>query len=129
MITGIVTAGAEAVVPITVVDAAGRGHSVRAAVDTGFTGYLTLPLDLIGALDLPWLGREQGILGDGSVGLFDLFTALVVWDGRERLVAVAAAETEPLIGMELLYGYELRVQVIAGGEVQIEPLPREDGAP
>ena len=34
-------------------------------------------------------------------------------------MTVDAAETTPLVGMRLLYGYELRVEVVEGGAVVV----------
>jgi hypothetical protein len=51
---------------------------------------------------LTWLGREQGTLADGSVDLFDVYRATVIWDGQPRLVEVEAADVDALVGMALL---------------------------
>jgi hypothetical protein len=39
------------------------------------------------------------------------------------VVEIDAADTDPLVGMGLLYGYEVRIQAIDGGVVTIEALP------
>jgi clan AA aspartic protease len=122
VITGSVNPFREATIRLDVVGPQGQTHGVEAVVDTGFTGSLTLPSALITALRLPFRRRGRALLGDGSEVLFDVFEATVVWDGQPRRVPVDAAATEPLIGMSLLYGYELRVQVIDGGNVVITPL-------
>jgi hypothetical protein len=46
----------------------------------------------------------------------------VLWNSRPVPVMVECAEVEPLVGMALLHGYELRVQVVDGGDVAIDPL-------
>ena len=46
-----------------------------------------------------------------------------MWDGRPRRIAVDEASTAPLVGMALLDGYELNVQVRNGGSVSIKLLP------
>ena len=53
---------------------------------------------------------------------FDIFEASVLWDGKLRQVAVDEADTEPLVGMRLLQGHELAIQIIPGGTVSIRPL-------
>jgi predicted aspartyl protease len=53
---------------------------------------------------------------------FDLFTAVVIWDGQYRDIYIAEAETEPLLGMGMLYGYRLQVDAVEGGLVKIEAL-------
>ena len=122
MITGAFNASYEAVIPLTVRGPKGQGQNVEAVIDTGFTGFLTLHSSLIALLGLAWLGREQAILGDGSIRLFDVYSATVIWNGQPRTVEVDAADTVSLVGMGLIYGYELRIQAVDGGSVTIEAL-------
>lgn len=61
-------------------------------------------------------------MGDGSTHLFDVYAAMVLWDGRARIVKTDAADTDPLVGMGLLFDHELRIEAIVGGSVTIEPL-------
>jgi hypothetical protein len=49
--------------------------------------------------------------------------ATVNWDGAPRDVEVDAADTDPLVGMALLAGHELRIKVIAGGTVTVSAIP------
>ena len=65
----------------------------------------------------------RGILADGSECLFDVYEATVTWDRREQRVLADEADTDPLIGMALLSGYELKVHVRPRGEVTIKRLP------
>ena len=60
----------------------GSERDFTALIDTGFTGFLTLPSDLIIALGLEWRGREQALLGDGHVSVFDVYAATVLWNGQ-----------------------------------------------
>jgi hypothetical protein len=46
----------------------------------------------------------------------------VVWDRRRRRISVYELDTAPLVGMALLEGYELKVQVRNRGKVSIQPL-------
>ena len=55
--------------------------------------------------------------------MFDIYEGTVVWDGSPRRVAVDEASTAALVGMALLDGYELNVQVRSGGGVTINVLP------
>ncbi|ETW96509.1 MAG: hypothetical protein ETSY1_26340 [Candidatus Entotheonella factor] len=64
----------------------------------------------------------RALLADGTESLFDIYEATIVWDGALRRLAVDAAETDPLVGMSLLYGYELTIQVQEGGRVIIQAL-------
>ncbi len=123
MITGVVNANREATIRLVVIDPSGQQQEIEAIIDTGFTGFLTLPAVLIAALRLPWLCRQPGILADGSVDVFDVYTATVLWDGQSQTVEVEAADAEPLVGMSLLDHHSLRIDVLAGGVVTITALP------
>ncbi len=123
MIAGIVTAYREAVISVTVRGLEEQTQEVEAVIDTGFDGWLTLPASLVAKLRLRWRRRSRAVLADGSEVLFDVYEATVIWDGRPRRIAVDRVESDPLIGMSLLDGYELKVQVIDGGKVGIKALP------
>lgn len=84
---------------------------------------MTLPATFIAALGLTWRGYATAVLGDGSLQQFDVYAATVLWDGQARVIEIDAAETDPLVGMGLLYGHEVRMQAIDGGTVTIEALP------
>ena len=61
-------------------------------------------------------------LADGSETMFDFYTGTVIWNGQYRDIDIAESETEPLLGMAMLYGYRLQVENVEGGIVQIEVL-------
>jgi clan AA aspartic protease len=86
MIVGVVNANREAVIQLVVRGSKGQEQEIQAIIDTGFTGFLTLPLALIDSLGLPWLGRESGVLSDGSLQVFDVYAATVIWDGLARTI-------------------------------------------
>ena len=46
----------------------------------------------------------------------------MLWNGQDRTVEVDAADTDPLVGMGLLRGHGLRVDVVENGAVKIEEL-------
>jgi clan AA aspartic protease len=123
MIKGTVTADLGAVLRLTVRGPTGQVRRVKVVIDTGFDGWLCLPPATIAALSLPWRRRGRAFLADGSETIFDIYEGTVVWDRRRRRVPVDEADTAPLIGMALLNGYELNVQVRVGGKVTIRRLP------
>jgi clan AA aspartic protease len=94
--------------------------SVDAVIDTGFSGFLTLPSGIIAELDLTWKGRDVATLGDGTSCIFEVYIASVIWDGEYRVIDINESETVPLIGMRLLRGYDLKIRTIEGGLVTIE---------
>jgi clan AA aspartic protease len=120
--TGSVNENLEALVEMTIVLADGERRPFKAAVDTGFNGFLTLPMSLIASMDLSWLFRQEGLLADGTTHTFDVYVATVEWQGSLRAIEVEAAEAQPLLGMALMLGSELRIQVIPGGSATLAPL-------
>ena len=92
-------------------------------MDTGFNGFLTLSLPEIARLGFAYLGNMAAVLGDGSETLMDMFLGAVQWEGQLREGTVLAAEGTPLVGMALLAGSRLCLDLIEGGPVTIEPLP------
>ena len=122
MMYGSVNQSCEAILPVVVKNDA-KTQLVDAVIDTGFSGFLTLPSSIIAVLDLTWKGRDIATLGDGSYCIFDVYIARVIWDGQYRTIDINKSETVPLIGMGLLRGYDLRIQAIEGGSVTIELLP------
>jgi clan AA aspartic protease len=123
MITGVVTADREAIISLLVRGPAGQRQRIEAVIDTGFDGWLSLPPALISSLGLPWRRRGLALLADGSDTVFDIYEGAVVWNRRLRRIPVDEAEVAPLVGMSLLNGHELNVQVRARGKVTINPLP------
>ncbi len=122
MIEGTVNENYEATIRLTLRGVARGEREIEAIIDTGFTGYLTLPTALIDRLALSWKGRSQALIADGSIHIFDEYIGTVLWNEQDRTVEVAAADTTPLVGMGLLRRHSLRVDVVANGEVKIEEL-------
>ena len=123
MIVGTVSTNFEAMVSVTVSAPNGRRIVVDGQIDTGFNGHLTLPTELISELGLQVVTQYEVRLGDGTRQRVDAYDALVeVGDDIRRSVFVERAEVKPLIGMSLLQGYDLHIEVFAGGAVTIEPL-------
>ena len=98
-------------------------HEIEAVVDTGFDGYVTLPLDLIDALGLSFLREERIMFANGLVEIAKVYECIIDWDGTRRRIEIQAADTNPLVGMSLMIGYEIRIETKVGGLVQLSPLP------
>lgn len=123
MIAGIVNAEHAATIRIILLDSDGQEHEREAIVDTGFTGWLTLPANMIALLDLPWKRYGRAVLADGSDILFYTYEGTVLWDGAYTTIPIDESEGEILVGMSLMYGYSIHVENVDGGAVTLQRLP------
>ena len=123
MITGVVKSD-EGRIRLKVKGLRGREQAVDAVIDTGYTASLTLPSAVVAALGLRWRSLDRFTLADGSECIVDVYVAKVDWDGKVRTILVDEADADPLVGMRLLRGHELKMQVRARGKVTIKRLRR-----
>ena len=112
----------EAFLSVTLSGPSGKHRELKILVDTGFTGALCLGAEHIQELDLPVVGRGAAVLADGRAVETRYHRGRVLWHGRERTVQVLAAEGGPLVGMSLLRGSLLTVEVAPGGGVSVVKL-------
>ena len=122
MMSGVVTSNREAVIRVLVRGARGQEAQVEGVIDTGFTGFLTLSAGLIATLALSFAGTTRAALADANEVPMDVFEAIVLWDNQERGVVTLAAEGAALVGLALLSGYRVTLNVEDGGSVSIEAL-------
>ena len=122
MIIGKVTANRGTVIELEIIGSNQKRENVETVIDTGFNGYLTLSSDLINYLKLQLAGSRHVTLGDGNVVVLDMYLAKVLWHGQEREVLILEAEGGPLVGMSLLYGSRVMLEVVDNGDVTIAPL-------
>jgi clan AA aspartic protease len=121
MMTGMINDSREAVLSVEVQGPDGQAITVETIIDTGYNGTLSLPPDLIAALELPSRGARYVTLGDGNTVLLNVYRATIIWDDLSRSVQVMETEDVSLVGMSLLYGYRVILDVVDGGTVTIEP--------
>ena len=119
MITGIVSADLAAIVRLRIRAPSGEELELDVVVDTGFSGWISLPSAIVSQLELPWSRRGMGELADGSAAIFDIYEGAVVWDSQVRRVWVDEIDAAPLLGMSLLDGHKLTIEAWAGGDVTI----------
>ena len=79
------------------------GVNVGAWIDSGFTGELVFPKDIITQLELVKGGSVDAILADGSPTELDTLNCKILWFEREKHLEVIANDGEtPLLGVGLL---------------------------
>lgn len=125
MTIGRVTVSRDVLVRLTVRGPTGKERDIEAVLDTGFNGALALPSQLVDNLDLERLGSEQVTLASGEKRTVRTYEATTVWLGTPRTVFVIEA-AESLLGMGLLWGYEVRIQCMDGGRVALGVLTSQE---
>ncbi len=78
MMQGSVNQRCEAMIQLAVGHNNKQMQMVEAVIDTGFTGFLSLPFSTIDMLNLRWIFRDVATLGDGSETVFDMYRATVI---------------------------------------------------
>lgn len=109
----------EATVSLSLRGPTGQTREIKAVIDTGYDGFLTLPTATIEELQLTFLAPSRATLANGAVETFNVHDATVLWDGHLRDIDADATGNVPLVGMLLLDGYDLNIQVREGGRVVI----------
>ena len=126
MLRGTISASLQPWVTIEIMDSNGRFQSMEFILDTGFNGTLTLPLDTIRRLGLPPDGPRDAFLANGDPVTLNGWHGTILWQGRRSGIVVLQAEGEPLLGMRLLHGHRVSLDVLEGGEVTVGEIPRSD---
>jgi clan AA aspartic protease len=125
MMTGTVTAHREAILRLTLVGDNNQEYVCDTVVDTGYTGTLTLPPNTIATLGFRWQRAGSAILADGSEHNFNVYKGTVVWDGLPVTVRIDEMDADPLVGMSLMYGYELVLPVLDGAVFTLRSIARQ----
>jgi predicted aspartyl protease len=76
MLTGSVNARREAIIRLMVGGPNGQ-QEIAAVIDTGFNGFLTMPLTLLTTLGCPFNSQGYTELGDGRVEVIDIYEITV----------------------------------------------------
>ena len=120
MIEGVVNAAYEAVVTFPLQGPAGQAREIDAVVDTGYTGFLTLPPALVTELGLAFAGIGRAFLANDAEVSFNIHYVTVLWDGQPRRIEADATGSTPLVGMLMLDGHSLNIEVEQEGSVLIQ---------
>ena len=125
MIEGRVTPDGKAMLSLAVRTAFGAERRLAVQVDTAFDQYLALTEDAVAALGLASLGDTPITLADGSVSSGRAFRLVLRWHGEwvaTFAVELSHGETN-LLGMALMDGCDLHVEIVPGGRVTLTERP------
>ena len=120
MIEGAVNDAYEAIVALSLQGPTGQAQDIEAVIDTGYSGFLTLPTAVVTELGLPFAYIGRALLANDDEVTFDVHDVTVMWEGQPRRIRADATGSTPLVGMLLLDQHSLNVEVERGGRVVIE---------
>lgn len=120
MIEGVVNDAYEAVVTLSLQSPAGQSQDIEAVIDTGYSDFLTLPTMLVAELRLPFAYIGRAFLANDDEVSFDVHDVTVLWDDQPRHIKADATGSTPLVGMLLLDGHNLNIEVENNGRVVIQ---------
>jgi predicted aspartyl protease len=93
-----------------VVSGARQSSFLEAILDTGFDGYLSLPINIAVTLGIELTAIIPVEYADGRISQELVFSVKVDFDGKGKIVPVTlTAGAEALAGTTLLAEYELRI--------------------
>ena len=101
----------------------GNNRVVRGEVviDTGFSGEVALPQRTVDQLGLVQKGTTDIRVADGRSANVKVYPLQIEWQGEFRSVEAICTESFPLIGMALLQGSRMCMDVEDAGDVEIKP--------
>lgn len=126
MISGKIEAGYP-VVDITLFIPNRPPVTIEFVIDTGFAGFLTLPLAAIEVLQLPHFYSTPANLADDSDIFVSVYTAFIDWQGELRETEIMAIGRRPLIGKSLLRDNEVCITFEEGGPITVRQVNRSNG--
>ncbi len=107
-------------VPIVVAGSNGTKKSFNALLDTGFDGVVSISREESEELGIRRLGEHRSVLADGTVRIAPIFAGRVLFVGEWRDVPITTSGDVALIGMQLIYGSRLTLDVFLDGDVDSE---------
>lgn len=122
MLKGKVASNLEARVDIIFRIPDGTFATVEAVIDTGFTSELVAPEYVLEQIGLPLARPAEFRLADHTIIEVQSYQVKLVWHGEERDMIAFATGEETLIGMRLLHGSRVIVDVVPDGSVEIAEL-------
>ena len=125
MIRGEVSGNQQILVTVEINNTDGQPHSVDVVMDTGFSGYLALPADTIQQLGLSSVGRRTLEVAKGELLEFEAYLAVVSWHDCLTDVLVLRTDDVSLLGLSLLWGSRITLDVTTQGEASVEDLKEQ----
>ena len=114
---GLVNINYEAMLRLVIETDQQQQQSIDAIINTTFKGYLGLPKHLITMFGLHPVPQDPDETAPNTY-----YKATVIWGHETRNIPVTLVEGEPVVGMSLLQGYSLQIQVTQHGLVTVNQI-------
>ena len=111
--------GPEPRLPVSVLDYRGVAVPVTVVIDTGFTGFMALPPQVIAFLGLEPVRERTVRMADGRSRRIPAYHATIIWHGSPMTISAIAMPGSPLIGMSLLWNSDVAIAARENGRVTI----------
>ena len=122
MMEGQVNAKFEAKIEISMAGPTGKYRNLEGVVDTGYNGFIALQENEARELELPFLYSSRATLANGHEIELNIYEATVIWNEEPIDVKVACTAGDTLVGMRLMQGFNLNMNIQVDGAVTIKPL-------
>ena len=100
----------------------GQRHWVRTRLDTGFDGGLTLPGEMIDALNLKYLNETLARLANGTVYYAQTYRIRLLWKDEIQETEVYRMDSAPLLGTDMMRGTRIEFDATHLGEILAKPI-------
>ena len=100
----------------------GNQTNVSALVDTGSNGFVSLPPEIIDELTLIPIGTDVVELANAKSENVRIFGGAVTLGAQTFRAPIHQIGDEPTIGTALLRSYNLSVDFVPDGDVQVHPI-------
>ena len=93
-----------------------------AVLDTGFTGTVSIPDQIIRETNLAFSRREMFVLADGTRRVVDVYDGSVLFAGVWYETDVFSTHHVAIVGMRLMYGANISLDAVPNGEISYTSL-------
>lgn len=88
-----------------------KRKKVTCVVDTGYDGFLALPVHVVRKLSYQMIDIQRAELADGSTAVFEIYEGFIQWFGKKTRIAVDATPAKTaLLGMGIMTNCRLTIE-------------------
>ncbi|MBM3709897.1 MAG: hypothetical protein FJW61_05700 [Actinobacteria bacterium] len=113
MIEGIVNNFDEPIIKLDLILSNNISKTISAIIDTGFNGYISVPINFVKESDWDFIGTEEYELANGEIVEERVFIGKIIFDGEElQVFSLTNRSIDILIGTKILKNKILKVDFL-----------------